>query len=188
MHDDKYLVTRTRADAAERASKAWRMRVAGGTWDDIAKALGMRGGAPAAYRAVKNHFGKVPQPDREMLREVARQRGERLWLRALAALEEAPSPAAIRAAVAVLDRAARLDGLDAPTQVAIGSVDDASFQMFVDAAARGLGLAMPEEANIFADEYVDAEVVDDASSADEPEARSDASSGAPGVLARREPR
>ncbi|GAB3599403.1 hypothetical protein GCM10027408_20340 [Microbacterium tumbae] len=160
MHNDKYLVSRTRADAADRASKAWRMRVAGGGWDDIAKALGMRGGAPAAYRAVKNYFGSVPQPDREMLREIARQRGERLWLRAAAAVEDAPTPAAIRAAVSVLERAARLDGLDQPTRVAVAP-DDEQFTALVEAAARGLGLPLPEEANIFDPEYVDAEIVQD---------------------------
>ncbi|WP_460784504.1 hypothetical protein [Microbacterium tumbae] len=136
------------------------MRVAGGGWDDIAKALGMRGGAPAAYRAVKNYFGSVPQPDREMLREIARQRGERLWLRAAAAVEDAPTPAAIRAAVSVLERAARLDGLDQPTRVAVAP-DDEQFTALVEAAARGLGLPLPEEANIFDPEYVDAEIVQD---------------------------
>lgn len=161
MGDDKYLVTRTRADAAERASKAWRMRVAGGGWDEIAKALGMRGGAPAAYRAVKNYFGKVPQPDREMLREIARQRAERLWLRAAAAVEEAPSPAAIRAAVAVLERAAKLDGLDAPSRVEVNP-DHAEFVVLVEAAARGLGIAAPVEADIFSAEFVeDADIVED---------------------------
>ncbi|WP_314475150.1 hypothetical protein [uncultured Microbacterium sp.] len=160
MVDDKYLVTRTRADAAERASKAWRMRVAGGGWDDIAKALGMKGGAPAAYRAVKNYFGKVPQVDREMLREIARQRGERLWLRAAAAVEEAPSPAAIRAAVAVLERVAKLDGLDAPSRVEV-SPEAADFMAVIDAAARGMGLVLPVEADIFDAEYVDADEVEE---------------------------
>lgn len=140
------------------------MRVAGGGWDEIAKSLGMRGGAPAAYRAVKNYFGKVPQPDRNMLREIARQRGERLWLRAAAAVEEAPSPAAIRAAVAVLERAAKLDGLDAPSHVQVSSPDEASFHAMVEAASRGLGLALPVEADIFDAEYMEAEIVEDETS------------------------
>lgn len=163
MADDKYLVTRTRTDAADRASKAWRMRVAGGSWEEIARSLGMKGGAPAAYRAVKNYFGAVPQPDREMLREIARQRGERLWLRAAAAVEEMPSPAAIRAAVAVLERAAKLDGLDAPTKVEVHDPDHAEFTAFVELAAKGAGMALPVEADIFDAAYVDAEIVEDGS-------------------------
>lgn len=161
MQDDKYLVTRTRADAADRASKAWRMRVAGGGWEDIAKALGMRGGAPAAYRAVKNYFETVPQPDREMLREIARQRGERLWLRTAAAVEDNPTPAMIRAAVSVLERASKLDGLDQPTRVAVAP-EHQTFTTFVELAAKGAGMELPEEADIFADEYIeDAEIVEE---------------------------
>lgn len=163
MVDDKYLVKRTRADAAERASTAWRMRVAGHGWDDIARTLGMKGGAPAAHRAVSRYFGRVPQPDREMLREVARQRTEMLWLRAAEKVEEAPSPATIRAAVAVLERAAKLDGLDAPSRVEINP-DNAEFIALVEAAARGMGIAAPVEADIFSAEFVeDAEIVEDVS-------------------------
>lgn len=139
------------------------MRVAGGSWEDIAKALDMKGGAPAVYRAVKNYFGSVPQPDREMLREIARQRGERLWLRAVAAVEEMPSPAAIRAAVAVLERVAKLDGLDKPTRVSVAP-DNETFEALVELAAKGAGIELPEEADIFDAEYVDAEVIEDDSS------------------------
>lgn len=160
MGDDKYLVTRTRVDAAERASTAWRMRVAGHGWDEIAKMLGMRGGAPAAHRAVSRYFGRVPQPDRELLREIARQRGEMLWAKAAEAVEEMPSPATIRAAVAVLERASRLDGLDAPAEVKLNAVDDVQFNRLLEAAARGMGMPLPVEADIFAGEYMDAEVVD----------------------------
>lgn len=163
MVDGKYLVTRTRADAAERASTAWRMRVAGHGWDEIAKTLGMKGGAPAAHRAVSRYFGKVPQPDREMLREVARQRTEMLWLRAAEKVEETPSPATIRAAVAVLERASKLDGLDAPSRVEV-TPENAEFVAIIEAAARGMGIAVPVEADIFDAEYVDAEVVEDESS------------------------
>lgn len=161
MTDDKQLITSTRADADERATKAWRLRVAGGSWEDIAQALGMRGGAPAAHRAVKNYFGTVPQIDREMLRGIARARGEVVWLRALKALEASNgAPAAVRAAISVLERQARLDGLDAPTKVEVKQPDELEFEQVVRLAAVGAGLALPEEGDPFED-IEDAEIVED---------------------------
>lgn len=159
MNADKSEVKRIQADADERASRGWKLRVMGATWDAVARDLGMSSPA-AAYRCVKNFFGSVPQPDRDMLREIARQRGERLWLRAAAELEKNPSPAMIRAAVAVLDRAARLDGLDAPTRTEYVPPTDDEFSRVLAAAARGLGMKLPVEADIFSDEFVYAEVVE----------------------------
>jgi AraC-like DNA-binding protein len=151
----------TRAKAAEKASRAWRLRVAGADWAMIAREVGYANSSNA-YRAVQRFFGQVPDVDREMLRGVARARGEALWLRAFTEVERSKgAPAAVRAAVAVLERHARLDGLDAPSQVEVRSPESEQFQAFVDAAARGMGLALPAEADIFATEYVDADVVAD---------------------------
>lgn len=68
---------------------------------------------------------------------------------------------AVRVALTIVERYSRLNGLDAPTQIEINGPDSEQFQMFVQAAARGMGLDIPEEADIFSDEYVYAEVVDD---------------------------
>lgn len=159
MGDDNLVTTETnRADAADRAAKAWKLRVAGASWEEVARMVGY-GNASNAYRAVKNYFGQVPQIDREMLRGMARARGEMLWLRALQQVERTEgAPAAIRAAVAVLERHARLDGLDAPTKVDVNGPDPLEFERFVRLAAIGAGLSIPEEADIFED-IEDAEVV-----------------------------
>ncbi|MBW1639565.1 hypothetical protein G3H63_10855 [Microbacterium resistens] len=168
MSDDNSMstrntVSRVNTSAMEKANRAWQLRVAGVSWDGIAKAVGFADKS-AAYRAVNNFFGGVPQPDRGMLREVARQRGEHLWRRAFQAVEETKgSPAAIRAALAVLERHARLDGLDEPNRVEVNMPDGEDFQRLVAAAAAGMGLEIPVNADIFSDEfmYEDAEVVDD---------------------------
>lgn len=158
---DRLTVSRTNAEAMERANRAWQLRVAGLSWDAIAKAVGYENKSNA-YRAVMHYFDAVPQPDRALLREVARQRGEHLWRRALQAVEKTEgSPAAIRAAVAVLDRHARLDGLDEPARLEVSHPEDELFQDFVAAAARGLGVEIPVEAEIFDDEYMYAEVIED---------------------------
>ncbi|WP_156759646.1 hypothetical protein [Microbacterium karelineae] len=114
--------TPVKADAARRASEAWSLRVAGFTWEEIADQVGFSD-APGAHRAVKNFFDDVPQPDREQLRELARERGEALWKQAFAdALEQRPG--AVRAAVAVMQRQAALDGLDAPTRTEVSLETD----------------------------------------------------------------
>ena len=121
------------------------MRVAGESWESIATALGMKGGAPAAHRAVSRYFGRVPQPDREMLRGVARARGEHLWRRALGEVERTEgAPAAVRAAVDVLRRHAALDGLDDPVRIDINDPSAEEFRRFVELAARGAGYEVPQ--------------------------------------------
>ncbi|MFJ6652818.1 hypothetical protein ACIQLJ_08495 [Microbacterium sp. NPDC091313] len=166
MSDDKYRGTsapvplRTRTDAARRAADAWQMRVSGIGWDEIAARLGLHG-APNTHRAVKNYFGSVPQPDRELLRTMARERGEALWRRAFESVEKSEgSAAAIRVAVDVLRRQAALDGLDQPTQVEFTPTHD-DLQRFVATVVAAHGLAAPEEGDPFA--IVDAEVVEDES-------------------------
>lgn len=166
MGDDNVVTTGsgTRAKAAEKASRAWRLRVAGGDWALIAREVGYAN-ASNAYRAVQRFFGQVPDVDRAMLRGVARARGEALWMRAFAEVERSKgAPVAVRAAVAVLERHARLDGLDAPSQVSVSAVDEQSFQRVVELAALGMGFAAPVEADIFDAEFVEAEVVEDETS------------------------
>jgi hypothetical protein len=110
---------------------------------------------------VKNYFGTVPQIDREMLRGIARARGEVVWLRALKALEASNgAPAAVRAAISVLERQARLDGLDAPTKVEVQQPEEMEFDRIVRLAAVAGGLSIPEEGDPFED-IEDAEVVED---------------------------
>ncbi|WP_230103897.1 hypothetical protein [Microbacterium sp. Bi121] len=118
MSDDKQLSTRsvksTRADAMRRATDAWSLRIAGHTWEQVAQKVGFNDG-PAAHRAVKNFFGNVPTPAHDELRILARARGEVVFRQALTDVLE-QRPGAVRAAVAVLQRQAALDGLDAPTK------------------------------------------------------------------------
>lgn len=68
---------------------------------------------------------------------------------------------AVRVALTVVERYSRLNGLDAPTQVEISGPDNDKFLQLVTAAAKGMNLDVPEEADIFDDEYVDAEVVNE---------------------------
>ena len=106
-----------RADAGARAQRAWSARVGGATWEQTAELAGYANG-PAALRGVKNYFGQLPQLDREDLRDLWRDRLEVLWAQSVTDVGEQRS-GAVRSAVAVAQRASALDGLDAPTKVAV---------------------------------------------------------------------
>lgn len=145
----------------QRVADAWSMRVRGATWDEIAAALGYANG-PNALRAVRNFAGSLPQPEMPELRSLWRERLEFLW--PIAARDvEAGKPGAMRAAVAVAQRAAQLDGLDAPQRVQVESADAAELAAMVGAllAAQGSDADVLESSIWDGEEIEDAEVVDD---------------------------
>lgn len=129
---------KVRADAMRRASEAWQLRVAGRTWEQVAAAVGYTDAANCV-RAVRTYFGTLPAPARDELRELARARGEALWSQAFQdALERRPG--AVRAAVALLQRQAALDGLDEPSRAHV-EVTGAEFDELV---ARLSGILAPQ--------------------------------------------
>ena len=114
-----------RADAAHRVQRAWAARVAGATWVQVAELVGYSDDT-AACRAVRAYFGTLPQHDHEEVRALWRQRMEVLWAQNLRDVRE-QRPGAVRAGVAVAQRAAALDGLDKPTQVEVYRPDAEEF-------------------------------------------------------------
>lgn len=106
----------------QRAAEAWHLRVLGKTWDEIARTVGYANDANA-IRAVRKFAGRLPAPSAEETRTIWRERMEHLW--SIAARDAAAGrPGALRAGVAVAQRAAALDGLDEPTRVAVGPDDE----------------------------------------------------------------
>lgn len=144
-------VDRTHGAALERASHAYRLRVAGASWDAIARHLGYHDKS-AAYNAVKRQFEDAPQPSRELARALHRDRTEALWVEALRDVQ-ARRPGAVRAAVAVLQRVAMLDGLDEPQRVTV--TPDVSRVREVVEALAAMARSDDEEADIMADEYAE---------------------------------
>ena len=104
---------KVRADAAQRAMRAWTARVCGATWQEAAQIAGFTD-QHNAIRAVSNYFGSLPSPELSDLRHLWRPRCELLWAQAVIDIRE-QRPGAITAGVRVTERAAKLDGLDAPT-------------------------------------------------------------------------
>ena len=98
-----------RADALDRAERAWHARVAGATWLQAAQVAGFSDDAHA-IRAVRQMYGELPSWDREETRALWRDRLEWLWRQTLTDAAEQRA-GAVTAGVRVATAAAALDGL-----------------------------------------------------------------------------
>ncbi|MDT0117789.1 hypothetical protein Q9R20_12410 [Microbacterium sp. PRF11] len=130
--------------------------MSGSTWDEAAQLAGYADAATAC-RGVKNYFGALPVVERDDLRDLWRQRMELLW-RYAARDAEIGKPGALRAGTAIAQRAAAMDGLDAPTQVLVNS-DNAELARMVDLLLVAQGGAAIE-ASIWDDDVLDADVIE----------------------------
>ena len=103
---------------AERQRAALKMRSKGAGYDDIAERLGYADRS-GAWRSVQAAMGRLRTEAAQELRLLECERLDRLleavWKRA-----ESGQPGAIRAALAVMERRARLLGLDKPSKLEIG--------------------------------------------------------------------
>jgi hypothetical protein len=127
-----------RVDAAQRDARALELRAAGLSFRQIAQQLGVSVGA--AHKAVTRGLDRTLQEPADRLRRLERERLDRLQLAAGAVLrarhvviqggkpvidpvtgrpytDHAPALNAIRTLIAIAERRAKLDGLDAPTKV-----------------------------------------------------------------------
>lgn len=78
--------------------------------------------AQNAYRAVLRRRGQLPVSESEDLRDVWRTRLESLWRQAALDVQDR-RPGAVTHAVRVASTAMQLDGLAAPTRVAVSSAE-----------------------------------------------------------------
>lgn len=133
------------ADAARRAMQAWTHRVNGSTWGEVAEIVGYHDAA-TALRAVKNYFATLPEPNAPELRGLWRGRLEALWWQAAIDVAE-QRPGALRAGVAIAQRAAALDGLDAPTRLELTDPTGQEFARMLALVAQASGVNAPIEAD-----------------------------------------
>lgn len=129
----------------QRAARGWHLRVTGQTWQQIADELGYAS-QQGAHRAVMRFAGTIPDPRPDDLRAMWRARMEHLWKFA-ARDAEAGRPGALRAGVAIADRAGKLDGLDAPVRLAV-SPDEAHLDELVAILLARGGREVVEEAEV----------------------------------------
>lgn len=128
----------------------------GGSWDQAATIAGYSDGSNA-LRAVRAVYGTLPTIEREEQRRLWRDRLEVFYRQALKDLHNGV-PGATTAAVRIAERAARLDGLDAPTKLSLVDPTQEEIERFLNET---LGPRhSDEEPDIFDQEIIDAEVVD----------------------------
>lgn len=104
-----------RADALDRANRAWSARVAGAAWKEAAEVAGFSSGR-VALDACRNVFGELPQIDREELRRLWRDRLERSWRQCCLDMGQ-QVPGATTASVRIATAAIALDGLAEATKI-----------------------------------------------------------------------
>jgi hypothetical protein len=123
-----------------RANQALELRIAGATYRQIAAQLGVS--EKAAYYDVQDELGRLDpiiHGQAERLRELEAARLDRLNV-ALAPGIKAGTPGAIFAAVKVMERRAKLCGLDAPTKLEVSGAVTLG-EKIAAARARGAQLA-----------------------------------------------
>lgn len=146
-------------DTTVRGSAAVTLRLSGASYSQIAQTLGY----PTALRArqaVERTLAEAADSpeDHAQLRYLESRRLERLlttvWRRAGNDQDESHL-AYVRTALAIIDRHARLNGLDAPTQMTVFTPSSIDMEKWV----RGMVAQVAASANQEAD-IIDAEVVD----------------------------
>lgn len=104
-----------------RRTQALEMRLAGHTFEEIGRTLGIDRGN--AHRLVAYELKKVKQRTGKMGQELLEQYQEQLeeWLDAIAPKTKKGDLAAIQTGLKIMERMARLWGLDAPTKSEVKS-------------------------------------------------------------------
>lgn len=144
-----------------KANAALQMKLAGATWDEIAEVIGYptaRQALVATERALEKELHE--ERSQRHLRGLAGKRLERLlrsvWSKAINP-EHPEHLQAVARAREVIDRHAKLYGLDAPTEFVVSSPSASQLEAWVASVVQQRSPQV-EEANIF-----DAEVVEDES-------------------------
>lgn len=147
----------TQEDRASRQQSAVALRIAGATYSEVAQALGYASANHARLAVERALASTVGDEDREQMRFLEGRRLERL-LRGLwgkATNERHPEQlAATRTALAIIDRHAKLYGLDAPTQMVVHSPTAGEIEAWVAQMAAQVSTGMPKEKDIIEGEIV----------------------------------
>lgn len=144
-------------DRTTRVESAIALRAAGANYSEIAEFLGYAT-VDAARSAVERGLAStVTNEDRKTMRAIANRRIERL----LASIDgKATNPknpeqlAAVRTALALIDRHAKMNGYDAPTEVAVYSPTERQMQDFLAEQAERIVASLPKEVDIVKSEVV----------------------------------
>ncbi len=145
----------------------------GANYAEIATALGVR--SPAAVQvAVERALGEMVDDNTDRTKQRRRMSLvlDRLMKGVMPKAVNPENPEqlqAVRTMISLVERYSRLNNLDAPQEVTVHMPGQEEFATFIHAAARGMGLPVAQEADIFSEEYMYAEVVEDEGNPEEAE-------------------
>ena len=138
-------------DRASRQEAAVALRIAGATYSDIARTLGYSSVTRARQAVEQALAASVGDDDRERMRFIEGRRLERLlrglWHKATDE-ENDEQLSAARTALAVIDRHAKLYGLDAPVVHAVYSPTQTEMEQWLSGIAAQVRQGQPEEYDI----------------------------------------
>jgi methylase of polypeptide subunit release factors len=144
-------------DRVQRQDAAVAMKIAGAAYSEIAKAMDYRSADDARLAVERALASSVNDTDRERLRFLEARRLERLlrslWRKATDEADPEQLPA-IRTALALIDRHARLYGLDAPTEMVVYTPSRLEIERFVASVSETMNRELPTEADIVEGEVV----------------------------------
>lgn len=112
----------TRAEIQARSLKATAMRLAGARYDDIAQALGYNS-RQAVHDAVKRVLRDLPDESPEQVKALEMSRLDRLQ-QGLWPLALNGNQGAIDRILRIMERRAKLMGIDAPTQTQVAQISE----------------------------------------------------------------
>ena len=145
-------------DRTHRQEAAVAMRIAGAHYSEIARSLDYPNATSARTAVERALATSVGDNDKEKLRWIEARRLERLlrslWTKATNDKDESHLAYA-RTALAVIDRHARLYGLDAPQEMVVYTPAAAEIEAWVGSMARQVHGEMPEEYDIINGYVVD---------------------------------
>jgi hypothetical protein len=107
--------SRRRLAARQKQLRALELRIGGASWEQIGEALGFANRS-GPFRAVDKLLKQLPVEKIDQLRNMQRERLNRLWLGSWPAAAKG-DPQAVANCMRILKRAAELDGLDAPKKL-----------------------------------------------------------------------
>lgn len=153
-----------------KAQSAVQLKVDGYKLEDIAVALGYPSGAAVgtAIEVALSH--ELRETDKDTLRGIAVRRLEQAWRSVNDKIKDPSSPdhlGAVNAGVKIIDRHAKLLGLDAPTELVVSTPSAQELQAYVDEVitakqtAEGTAYTQIVEADILEGEWVEGDDEDD---------------------------
>lgn len=145
------------SDRQSRQGAAIGLRIAGASYSEIARTLEYSSAAKAREAVERGLAALGGEDDREQLRFIEARRLERilrgLWKKATDD-EHGEHLAAARTALAVIDRHAKLYGLDAPTEMVVYNPTQTEIDAWLAQQAQQLRGATPDEVDIISGEVI----------------------------------